>query len=63
MWQALERREKCARFWWKSPKETNYSEDRGVDERMKSKWFLERTPGGVWCGFHWLMLGTGGGPL
>jgi hypothetical protein len=31
MWHAWERREKCTRFWWESPKETDHSEDRGVD--------------------------------
>jgi hypothetical protein len=34
MWHARERREKCTRFWWKSPKERDHSEDRGVDGRM-----------------------------
>jgi hypothetical protein len=28
MWHAWERREKCTRFWWESPKESDLSEDR-----------------------------------
>jgi hypothetical protein len=31
MWHALERRKKCTRFWWESPKERVHSEDRSVD--------------------------------
>jgi hypothetical protein len=30
MWHAWERRENCTRLWWKSPKETDHSEDQGV---------------------------------
>jgi hypothetical protein len=32
-----ERREKCTKFWWESPKERNHSEDRVVDGRMGSE--------------------------
>jgi hypothetical protein len=42
MWHAWERREKCKRFRWESPKEREHSEDRGVDRRMGSEWILER---------------------
>jgi alpha-glucosidase (family GH31 glycosyl hydrolase) len=31
MWHAWERREKCTRCWWGSPKERDHSEDQGVD--------------------------------
>jgi Asp-tRNA(Asn)/Glu-tRNA(Gln) amidotransferase B subunit len=27
MWHACERREKCTRFWWESPKDRDYWED------------------------------------
>jgi hypothetical protein len=37
-----EKRGKCTAFWWESPKERDYSEDRGVDERMGSEWILGR---------------------
>jgi hypothetical protein len=32
MWHAWERREKCTRFWWESPKERDHLEDQGVDK-------------------------------
>jgi hypothetical protein len=34
MWHAWERREKCKRFWWESPKERDHWEDQGVGEKM-----------------------------
>jgi hypothetical protein len=37
----LERRAKCTRFWWKSTKEKDCLEDRGVDGRMGFKWILQ----------------------
>jgi hypothetical protein len=54
-----ERREKCTRFWWESPKERDHLEDKGVDVRMGSEWILGRLAGG-WIGLDWLRIGTGG---
>jgi hypothetical protein len=34
MWYAWERREKCSRFWWESPKERDCLQDQGIDGRM-----------------------------
>jgi hypothetical protein len=62
MWHAWERRGKCTRFWWESPKERQHSEDRGVDGRMGIRMDLKRLAGG-WNGFNWLRIGTGGGLL
>jgi hypothetical protein len=50
---AWERKEKCTRFWWESPKERDHSEDRGVDGRMGLKWILRRLAGRVWSEFAW----------
>jgi hypothetical protein len=36
-------------------------EDQGVGGRMGSEWILGRLAWGVWIGFDWLRLGTGGG--
>jgi hypothetical protein len=59
MWHAWERREKCKRFWWESPKERDHSEDQGVNGRMGSEWILGRLAG-VWIEFEWLRIGTDG---
>jgi hypothetical protein len=58
MWHACERRQKCKRFWWESPKEIDHSEDQGVDGRMGSEWILVRLAGGVWIVFDWLRIET-----
>jgi hypothetical protein len=63
MWHAEESREKCARFWWESPKERDHLEDQGVGEKMGSEWILGRLAWVVWIGFDWLRTGTGGGLL
>jgi hypothetical protein len=31
MWHAWERRQKCTKCWWESPKEKDHSENQGVD--------------------------------
>jgi hypothetical protein len=38
-------------------------EDRGVDGGIGSEWILGILAGGVWSGFNWLRIGTGGGLL
>jgi hypothetical protein len=63
MWHAWERREKCTRFWWESPKERDHLEDQGVGGKMGSEWILGRLAGGMWIGFDWLRTGTYGGLL
>jgi hypothetical protein len=50
-------------FWLESPKERDHSEDQGVGGRMGSEWILGRLALGVWIGFDWLRIGTGGGML
>jgi hypothetical protein len=52
MWHEWERREKCTRFWWQSPKERDHLEDQGVDGKMRSEWILGRLAGGV----DWIRL-------
>jgi hypothetical protein len=53
MWHAWERREKCTRFWWESPKESDHSEDQGVGGKMVSEWILGRLAWGV---VDWIRL-------
>jgi hypothetical protein len=63
MWHAWKRRENCTRFWWESLKDRDHSEDQGVDGGMGLGWILGRLAWGVWIGFDWLRIGTGGGRL
>jgi hypothetical protein len=63
MWHAWERRENCRRFWRDSQKESDRSEDQGIVGRMQSEWILGRLAWGMWIGFDWLRIGTGGGLL
>jgi hypothetical protein len=60
MWHAWERKEKCTRFWWVSPREGDHLEDQGVGGKKGSEWILGRLACGVWIGFDWLRTGTGG---
>jgi hypothetical protein len=50
MWHTWERREKCTRFWWESPKERGHLDDQGVGGRMGSEWILGKLAGGGWIG-------------
>jgi hypothetical protein len=60
MWHAWERREKCTRFWWESPKERDHWEDQGV---RGIRIDLREICLGMWIGFDWLGTETGGGLL
>jgi hypothetical protein len=53
MWHAWERREKCTRFEWESPKETDHLKDQGVGRKMGSEWILGRL---AWGGVNWIRL-------
>jgi hypothetical protein len=58
MWHAWERRERCTRFWWESPKERGHSEDQGVYRRMDQTGCL-----GYWLGGGVESVGSGYGPV
>jgi hypothetical protein len=53
MWHAWERREKCTKFWWESPKERDHFEDQGVGGKMGSELILGRLACG---GVDWIRL-------
>jgi hypothetical protein len=53
MWHAWERREKCTRFWWESPKERDHWEDQDIGGKMGSEWILGRV---AWGGVDWIRL-------
>jgi hypothetical protein len=59
MWHACERREKCKRFWWETPK------GKRPLGRQRCSWedgikMLRETGWGVYIGFDWLRIGTSG---
>jgi hypothetical protein len=55
-----ERTENCTGFWWESPKKRDRSEDQASVEGWNQNGSLAW---GVWIGFDWLRIGTGGGLL
>jgi hypothetical protein len=57
MWHTWERTEKCTRFWWESPKESDHLEDHGVDG---IKICLGEIGLGGWIGSDWPRIGAGG---
>jgi hypothetical protein len=59
MWHAWERGEKFTGFWWESPKERPLERPRRTWEDG-IKMDLREIGWGVWSGFTWLRIGTGG---
>jgi hypothetical protein len=53
MWHACERREKCTRFWWESPKERDHLKDQGVGGTMGIRMDLREIGLG---GVDWIRL-------
>jgi hypothetical protein len=51
------------KFWFKSLKGRDHSEDLGVDGRIIFKWILGTQGWRVLIGFIWLRIGTEGGLL
>jgi hypothetical protein len=41
----------------------DHLEDQGIGGRMGSEWILGGLAWGMWIGFDWLRIGTGGGLL
>jgi hypothetical protein len=48
MWHAWERQKSVQGFGGETPKETDHSEERGVDGRMGSEWILDWLRGVEW---------------
>jgi hypothetical protein len=43
--------------------ERDYFEQQGLDERIVLKWISQEVGWGIWTGFIWLRIETGGGLL
>ena len=50
-------------FWWGNLREKNHMGDPGVDGRIILRWIFRNWDMGVWTGWNWLRIGTGGGHL
>jgi hypothetical protein len=58
-WHAWEKKEKCTRFLWESPKERRLGKpSRRWENGIKMD--LTEIGWGVWIGFYWLRTETGG---
>ena len=57
------RGEACTGFWWGNLRERDHLGDPGLDERIILRWIFRKWDVGVWTGWSWLRIGTGGGLL
>jgi hypothetical protein len=57
------RREVCVGFWWGNLRERGHWGDPGVDGRIILGWIFRKWDVGVWTGFGWFRIETGGGQL
>jgi len=62
MWRLLVRRRGFIESWWGNRRERDHWGDLGVD-RWILGWISRRWEVGIWTGFGWPRIGTGGGRL
>ena len=51
------------RLWWGNLRERDQWGDPDVDERIILYWIFRKWDEGLWSGWSWLRIGTGGGHL
>jgi hypothetical protein len=52
--------EVCTGFWWGNLREEDHCGDPGVDGRIILVWIFGKWDVGVWTGWRWLRIRTGG---
>jgi hypothetical protein len=57
------RGEACTGFWWENLRERDQWVDPGIDGRIIIRQIFRKWDVGVWSGFSWLRIETGGGHL
>jgi len=63
MWRVWGRSETYTELWWGNLREGDRLGDPGIDGRIILRWILGKWDVGVWTGWSWLRIGTGGGHL
>jgi hypothetical protein len=53
----------CTGFWWGNLKETDHGGNPGGDGMIILRWIFRKCDVGIWTGWSWLRIGTGGGHL
>jgi hypothetical protein len=48
-------------FWWENLSERDHLEDPGVDGSVALRWIFKKLDVGLWTGWIWLKMWTGGG--
>jgi hypothetical protein len=63
MYSGWGRRKACRGFWWGNLRKRDHWGDQGVGGRIMLEWIFKKWDVGVWTGFGWLRIKTGGGQL
>jgi hypothetical protein len=61
MWRVWDTGEVHTGFGWGDPREGDYLQDLGVDERVIFKYTFKKWVGQAWTTLFWLKIRTGGG--
>jgi len=63
MWRVWVRRGASIEYWWGNRRERDHWGDLGINGRRILGWISRRWVVGIWTGFGWPRIDTGGGRL